>query len=117
LGARVLVSARDLGAARKVADEVMADSGAQVDAFACDLADPASIREFADGVAACTDRIDVLVNNGARWLEAPGLEDVDDDAITDTIASGATGTVLTVKHFLPLLRASTGADVVLSGRA
>ncbi len=40
------------------------------------------------------------------------MRDADDDAITDTIASGATGTLLTVKHFLPLLRASAGADVV-----
>lgn len=112
LGARVLVSARDLGAARKVADEVKADSGAKADAFACDLADPTSIRQFVDGVTACTDRIDVLINNGARYLEAPDLGDVDDDAITDTIASGAVGTLLTVKHFLPLLRASAGADVV-----
>jgi NAD(P)-dependent dehydrogenase (short-subunit alcohol dehydrogenase family) len=112
LGARVLVSARGLEAARKVADEVAAGSGAKADAFACDLADPTSIREFVDGVATCTDRIDVLINNGARYLGASGLGDVDDDAITDTIASGATGTLLTVKHFLPLLRASAGADVV-----
>ncbi|MFE5586381.1 SDR family oxidoreductase [Kitasatospora sp. NPDC056531] len=112
LGAHVFVSARALGAARKVADEVAADSGAKADAFACDLADPASVRAFVDEVTACTDRIDVLINNGARYLEAPDLGDVDDAAITDTIASGATGALLTVKHFLPLLRASAGADVV-----
>ncbi|MGW0547865.1 SDR family oxidoreductase [Streptomyces altiplanensis] len=112
LGARVFVSARSLTAAQKVADEVAADSGARVDAFACDLADPPSIRAFTEGVAAHADRVDVLINNGARYLEGPDLWDADDDAITDTIASGATGTLLTVKHFLPLLRASVGADVV-----
>ncbi|MFI5856849.1 SDR family oxidoreductase [Streptomyces parvulus] len=112
LGARVFVSARALPAAQRVADEVASDSGAKVDAFACDLADPASIRAFVEGIAAHTDRVDVLINNGARYLEGPGLWDADDDAITDTVASGATGTLLTVKHFLPLLRASAGADVV-----
>ncbi|MGP4091292.1 SDR family oxidoreductase [Streptomyces sp. KR55] len=112
LRARVFVSARTLAAAQRVADEVAANSGARVDAFACDLADPATIRAFADGVAAHADRIDVLINNGARYLEGPDLSDADDDAITDTIASGATGTLLTVKHFLALLRASEGADVV-----
>lgn len=112
LGARVLVSARDPGAARRVADEVAADSGAKSDAFVCDLADPTSVRAFADEVTARTDRIDVLINNGARYLAAPDLGDVGDDAIIDTIASGATGTLLTVKHLLPLLRASAGADVV-----
>ncbi|MFE6023473.1 SDR family oxidoreductase [Streptomyces sp. NPDC056441] len=112
LGARVFVSARALAAAQRVADEVAPDSGARVDAFACDLADPASIRAFTEGIAAHADRVDVLINNGARYLEGPDLWDADDDAITDTIASGATGTLLTVKHFLPLLRASVGADVV-----
>ncbi|MFD7033836.1 SDR family oxidoreductase [Streptomyces sp. NPDC059917] len=111
-GARVFLSARTLAGARRVADEVAADSGAEADAFACDLADPDSVRAFARAVAARTDRVDVLVNNGARYLHGPDLWDAEDDAITDTIASGATGTILTVKHFLPLLRASTGADVV-----
>ena len=112
LGARVFVSVRSLAAAQRVTDEVAADSGARADAFACDLADPTSVRAFADGVSAHTDHVDVLINNGARYLEGPDLWDADDQAITDTIASGATGTLLTVKHFLPLLRASLGADVV-----
>ncbi|WP_367825572.1 SDR family NAD(P)-dependent oxidoreductase [Streptomyces sp. LMG1-1-1.1] len=42
----------------------------------------------------------------------PGLWDADDDAISGTIASGATGTLLVSKHFLPLLRGAAGADVV-----
>lgn len=113
MGARVFVSARTPAAARKVAEEVAADNGgARVDAFICDLADPATIRGFADGVATHTDKVDVLINNGARYLEGPDLWDADDEAITDTIASGATGTLLTVKRFLPLLRTSEGADVV-----
>lgn len=112
LGARVFVSARSLAAAQRVAEEVATDSGAKTEAFACDLADPASIRAFADGVTAHADQVDVLINNGARYLEGPDLWDADDDAIIDTVASGATGTLLTAKHFLPLLRASGGADVV-----
>ncbi|GAA2749954.1 SDR family oxidoreductase [Kitasatospora cinereorecta] len=111
-GAHVFVSARTLAGARKTADEVAADSGAHVEAFACDLADPATVRDFAAQVAAHTPSVDVLINNGARYLAGPDLWDADDEAITDTVASGATGTLLTVKHFLPLLRASEGADVV-----
>ncbi|MER5639907.1 SDR family oxidoreductase [Kitasatospora sp. NPDC002227] len=112
LGARLFVSARSEAAARRTAEEVAADSGAQVDGFACDLADPATVRGFAAEVAARTGQVDVLVNNGARYLPGPDLWDADDEAITDTVASGATGTLLTVKHFLPLLRAAEGADVV-----
>jgi NAD(P)-dependent dehydrogenase (short-subunit alcohol dehydrogenase family) len=112
LGAHVFVSARSLAAAQKVADEVATDSDATVTAFACDLADPTSVRAFTEGVAAHADQVDVLINNGARYLEGADLWDADDNAITDTIASGAAGTLLMVKHFLPLLRASAGADVV-----
>ncbi|WP_441247445.1 SDR family oxidoreductase [Kitasatospora sp. McL0602] len=111
-GARLFVSARGLAAAEKVAAEVAADSGISVHASACDLADPASVRAFAAEVAAHTDRVDVLVNNGARYLEGPDLWDAEDEEITDTIASGATGTLLMLKHLLPLLRGSAAADVV-----
>lgn len=112
MSARVVVSARTLAAAQKTADEVAADSGARVDAYACDLTDPTTVRGFAEAVATHVDQVDVLINNGARYLQGPDLWDADDDAITDTVASGATGTLLTVKHFLPLLRTSEGADVV-----
>ncbi|MEU3747786.1 MULTISPECIES: SDR family oxidoreductase [Streptomyces] len=112
LGARLFVSARTSAAAGKVADEVAADSGAHVDAFACDLADPATVRGFAEGVATHTGQVDVLINNGAPYLQGPDLWDADDEAIADTVAAGATGTLLAVKHFLPLLRASQGADIV-----
>jgi NAD(P)-dependent dehydrogenase (short-subunit alcohol dehydrogenase family) len=83
-----------------------------VRAFACDLTDPVSIREFARMVGEHTDRVDVLINNGARWLEGEDLLSASDADVVDTIASGATGTVLTVKNFLPLLLVSDKPDVV-----
>ncbi len=81
-------------------------------AFACDLTSPASIRAFASDVAEHTDRVDLLVNNGSRYLAGPDLLSAADDDVVDTIASGATGTVLTTKSFLPLLINSPAPDVV-----
>jgi NAD(P)-dependent dehydrogenase (short-subunit alcohol dehydrogenase family) len=72
---------------------------------ACDLTEPASIRWFADEVASRAERVGILVNNGARYLETADFGSASDEDIVDTIASGASGTVLTVKHFLPLLSA------------
>ncbi|WP_031074676.1 SDR family oxidoreductase [Streptomyces sp. NRRL WC-3742] len=112
LGAEVFLSARDLTAAQRVRDEIRDRGHQRVHAFACDLTDPASIRAFASGVAEHTDRIDVLVNNGSRWLEGPDLLSATDADVVDTIASGATGTVLTTKSFLPLLLNSDKPDVV-----
>ncbi|MCL7381018.1 SDR family oxidoreductase [Streptomyces sp. 35G-GA-8] len=112
LGAEVFVSSRTLEGSRRVADEIRDLGHEKVRAFACDLADAASIRRFAADVAECTDRVDVLVNNGARWLEGPDLLSASDEDVIDTIAAGATGTVLMVKRLLPLLLASDRPDVV-----
>ncbi|WP_395298302.1 SDR family oxidoreductase [Kitasatospora hibisci] len=111
-GAEVFLSARSLAAAEAVRDEIRVLGHEAVHAFACDLSDPASIRGFAAAVAERTDRVDVLINNGARWLTGPDLLAGSDDDVVETIASGATGTVLTVRNFLPLLLASDRPDVV-----
>nr|WTB31386.1 SDR family oxidoreductase [Streptomyces sp. NBC_00830] len=112
LGAEVFLSARSRAAAECVRDEIRDRGHHQVHAFACDLTDPASIRDFASGVALHTDRVDILVNNGSRYLEGTDILSASDADVVDTIASGATGTVLTVKNFLPLLLNSDKPDVV-----
>lgn len=112
LGAEVFLSARELAAAQRVRDEIRDRGHQRVHAFSCDLTDAASIREFAAGVAEHTDRVDVLVNNGSRYLAGPDLLSATDADVVDTIASGATGTVLTTKSFLPLLLNSETPDVV-----
>jgi NAD(P)-dependent dehydrogenase (short-subunit alcohol dehydrogenase family) len=111
-GAEVFLSARTLDRAEHVRDEIRATTHPGVHAFAADLTDPASVQAFAAAVAERTGHVDVLVNNGARYIEGVDLLDVSDADVVDTIASGATGTVLATKAFLPLLRASSGADIV-----
>ncbi|MGK5496675.1 SDR family oxidoreductase [Streptomyces sp. URMC 125] len=111
-GAEVFLSARTAEGAEKVRDEIRALGHDRVHAFACDLTDPASVRGFAARVGEITDHVDILVNNAARWLEGTDLLSASDDDVIDTIASGAIGTVLTVKNFLPLLLASEQPDIV-----
>ncbi|MFB6957551.1 SDR family oxidoreductase [Streptomyces sp. NPDC056309] len=112
LGAEIFLSARELTAAQRVRDEIRNRGHQRVHAFACDLTNPASIRDFASSVAEHTDRIDVLINNGSRYLAGPDLLSATDADVVDTITSGATGTVLTTKSFLPLLLNSEIPDVV-----
>lgn len=112
-GAEVFLAARSLDAAERVAGEIAARGGrGSARAFACDLADPASIAAFAAAVTSETDHVDVLVNNGARWLEGEDLLSASDDEVVETLDSGARGTVLLTKAFLPLLRASQRPDIV-----
>lgn len=111
-GDEVLLSARDLTAAERIADEIRSLGFDHVHAFRCDLADPASVRAFADDIATTTDHVDVLVNNGARWLPGEKLSSADDESIVATVASTVTGTVLVTKHMLPLLLRSGRPDVI-----
>lgn len=108
-GAHVFVSARSRQAAQRTAELA---GQATAEAFTCDLAHPASVRAFASDLAQRTNRLDVLVNNGAGYLSGADLGDAGDDDIVATVAGAATGTILLTKHLLPLLRASSRPDIV-----
>ncbi|MFD8985704.1 SDR family oxidoreductase [Streptomyces sp. NPDC059564] len=113
-GAEVHLSARTLEGAERVRDEIAAQGhdATRVHAYACDLADPASVREFAASVAARAGHVDVLVNNGSRYQHGTDLLSASDEDVVETIASGAAGTVLATKAFLPLLLKSDKPDIV-----
>ncbi|GAA1894462.1 SDR family NAD(P)-dependent oxidoreductase [Asanoa iriomotensis] len=111
-GAQVFLSARDPAAAQQVADAISRRGPGQAEGFRCDLAEPDSVRGFAAAVADRTDHLDVVINNGAPYVEGDDLADVSDDTIESVLAAGGTGTVLLTKHLLPLLRASARPDVV-----
>ncbi|WP_189048321.1 SDR family oxidoreductase [Micromonospora sonchi] len=111
-GARVFLSARDPVAAGRVADAISQRGPGRAVAFRCDLAAPDSVRGFAAAVADRTSHLDVLINNGAAYIEGDDLADASDDTIESVLAAGGTGTVLLTKHLLPLLRASSRPDVV-----
>ncbi|GLH99325.1 oxidoreductase [Phytohabitans aurantiacus] len=111
-GAYVFVAARRVDAAERTAELIRERGHGGAEPFACDLASPDSVRAFAVALAGRTDRVDVLVNNGAAYLHGEDLGDVEDDDIVDAIAGAATGTVLLTKHLLPLLRASARPDIV-----
>jgi len=100
-GAHVLATARTCAAAEETVALIHA-AGGQATPAVLDLADPRSIEQLP------IDRLDILVNSGARYLAGdPTAAD-----IADTIAGAATGTVLLTERLLPLLRASDRPDIV-----
>jgi NAD(P)-dependent dehydrogenase (short-subunit alcohol dehydrogenase family) len=100
-GAHVLATARTRSAAEETA-ALIRDAGGLATAAVLDLADPRSIEKLE------VERLDILVNSGARYL-AGAVEPAD---ITDTIAGTATGTVLLTERLLPLLKSSERPDIV-----
>jgi NAD(P)-dependent dehydrogenase (short-subunit alcohol dehydrogenase family) len=70
-GATVIMACRNLGKGEEAAGEIRAAaSGAALEVAPLDLADLASVREFAARVAGSHDRLDLLVNN-AGIMAAP----------------------------------------------
>ncbi|MEV6287170.1 SDR family oxidoreductase [Kribbella sp. NPDC051770] len=100
-GAHVVAAARTASAADQTVALIRA-AGGSARAVVLDLSSPESI------AALQFERLDVLVNSGARYLEG----DASPADIADTIGGAATGTVLLTEHLLPLLRRSRAADVV-----
>jgi NAD(P)-dependent dehydrogenase (short-subunit alcohol dehydrogenase family) len=103
-GARVWISSRKAD----VCAEVAASLGCA--AIPADLATPEGVASLAEGLAAATDRLDVLVNNaGATW-GAP-LEEYPDGAFDKLWATNVKSLFRLTVSLLPLLRtAASPAD-------
>lgn len=112
LGAEVFLSSRNVSDVEQIRSELVQEGLDNIHVFPCDLSNPASIVQFASTVANITSGIDILINNGAGWLEGEDIEAASDEEIINTITSGSAGLVLMVKHFLPLLRNSSKPDIV-----
>jgi retinol dehydrogenase-14 len=80
MGARVGITGRDPGRAKRAAAEIASESGSNsVDVFVADMSSQTEVRRLADEVLAAYPRLDVLINNvGGFWshrhLTADGLE-------------------------------------------
>src|SRR5690606_27621128 len=62
-GARLVVNSRSEGRVREARDEIAGATGAEVEAIAADLTDPAGVRALVSGATARFGRIDILVTN------------------------------------------------------
>ena len=112
MGAQLYLSARSLDKANATANIVRENvPNAKISTFQVDVSKPADIVNFAQSVHALTPHIDILINNASYWLEK-GIEEASDEEIVETINSTATGSFLMTKHFLPLLKKSSGPDIV-----
>lgn len=106
-GVRVVLSGRDMSALDRVADLILAATGQRPRYLELDLSRPGGW----DRAALSSLDIDILVNNGAKWL--PGsLESASEDDIAETIASQLTGTMFLTRWLLPALKRKPHADIV-----
>ncbi|MBO9425240.1 SDR family oxidoreductase [Labrenzia sp. R4_1] len=110
-GADVHLSARDKEQAEDTCRFINSLTSSTALAYACDIADPNSIRQFVLALKTATPRIDILINSAAMWLSG-SFEATDDDHLIAAVNSTVTGTILLTKHCLPLLEMSEEPDIL-----
>lgn len=113
-GCLPILAGRNLDALRTIASEIGAIHGLDVPIVQIDLADPKSVSSAMEILRADGRPIDVLVNNGAMWLEASD-EDHSDEEVASVINAAVTGTFLLTQGVLPILRRSARPDIVTIG--
>lgn len=82
--------------------------------IALDLADAVSVEAASRAIADSADGIDILINNGAMWLE--GREGpYSAEEVLGVVNAAASGTFLLTQALLPALRSSACPDIVTIG--
>jgi retinol dehydrogenase-14 len=110
LGARVILTARDLPRGEAARDDIAKTTGASdLDLRLVDFASPASIREMAAEVAADHPKIHILVNNAGGWSSARKTTAA---GIEQTWAVNMLGYFLLTELLLDRLKAAAPARIV-----
>jgi NAD(P)-dependent dehydrogenase (short-subunit alcohol dehydrogenase family) len=114
-GASVTMAVRDLAKGAAAMEEVLAQvPGAELDLRRLDLADLASVREFADGFLEDHERLDVLIAN-AGIMACP--QSTTTDGFELQLGTNHLGHFLLIQRLLPALVATGRARVVLLSSA
>lgn len=114
LGCRLTLCARSLDALEAVAAQIEARAGYPPEKARLDLADPASVESAARQIFQRLPALDVLIHNGAMWLE-PGDAPYSAAQVFGAVGSSVAGTFLLTQALLPALERSPRPDVVTIG--
>jgi NAD(P)-dependent dehydrogenase (short-subunit alcohol dehydrogenase family) len=110
-GAHVVLAVRTIAKGEQAREEILAvQPGAQLDVRRIDLADLASVQEFADGLIADGVPVDVLVNNAG--VMAPPTRQVTADDFELQFGSNFLGPFALTMRLLPLILAAPAPRVV-----
>ncbi len=112
-GASVAVVGHSAETAQQTVDDI-ARAGGTAEPYVAELSDPESVRDLYAKVAQRSGRLDVLVANaGINGVWAP-IDDLEPEEWARTISVNLTGTFLTLKYALPLLRDAGGGSVIVT---
>lgn len=113
-GCLPILAGRNVSTLRTIGSRIEAIHGIEVPVLEIDLADPKSVSMAVESLRANGRSIDVLVNNGAMWLEASDKGHSQDEVVS-VVNAAVTGTFLLTQGVLPILRLSARPDIVTIG--
>jgi NAD(P)-dependent dehydrogenase (short-subunit alcohol dehydrogenase family) len=105
-GARVVVASRDAASLERSA------AGTGAVAIATDVSDEASVIALFHAIAAQFGGLDILVNNAGVTGQVAPAEQLDMAQWDTTMAINIRGTILCIKHAVPLLRRRGGGSII-----
>ena len=114
LGGDLILCARTADALDVTAGHIETRTGRLPKRVLLDLADAASVEAAAAEITHGSTTIDVLINNGAMWLERRDTP-YSPAEVTGVIGSAVTGTFLLTQALLPAMQESKRPDVVTIG--
>ena len=98
----------------KVLEKELAFKGTKTELFTCDLTDPGSIRGLVKKVEKNHKSVDVLIHLAGVGVYKK-LPDIDIDEWNASLKINVTSVFYTIQKFLPLLKRSNKAYVIVSG--
>lgn len=113
-GCDLVLCGRRLVDLEEMADIITKRGGTRPFLTVLDLADTTSVNRAIIEISQHTSRVDILINNGAMWLEASDSP-YPAEAVLTTINAAITGTFLFTQGLHPHLQASDRPDVVTIG--
>lgn len=105
-GAQVVIAGRAQASLDKAA------SGIGAHAIAADVSQEADASRLARETAARFGGVDILVNNAGVTGQVANAEDLDIAQWDETMAINIRGTILCIKHCVPLMRARGGGSII-----
>ena len=113
-GCRPILCGRTREALEGVASTILKRTGRLAMIVELDLADADSVKRAVAEVRADHAVVDILINNGAMWLER-SPEDHSPEEVLGVVNAAVSGTFLLTQGLLPLLRGSDHPDIVTIG--
>ncbi len=110
-GAHVIMTGRLTEMLEGTAEAIRLRCGTKPETHLLDLAEPGTVDAFGEAMRKAHPKLDILINNGAQWLEG-SMDEYDAYSVVNTINSAATGSFLLTRQLVPCLLASGAGDIL-----